>query len=71
MTSGSAQEADQMTMTRRQSPFGELLTLRKAMDRLFDDTLFRSFGGLQNGTDYAKPCQVRIQPVIAGETAKG
>jgi HSP20 family protein len=34
-----------MTMTRRPSPFGELLTLRQAMDRLFDDNFFRPYGG--------------------------
>ena len=30
-----------MTMTRRPSPFGELLTLRQAMDRLFEDSFVR------------------------------
>jgi len=30
-----------MTLVRRPSPFGELLTLRRAMDRLFDDDFFR------------------------------
>lgn len=30
-----------MTLVRRQSPFSELVTLRQAMDRLFDDTVFR------------------------------
>ena len=30
-----------MTIIRRQSPFDELFTLRRAMDRLFDDDLFR------------------------------
>ena len=34
-----------MTLTRRPSPFGELLTLRQAMDRLFDDNFFRPYGG--------------------------
>lgn len=32
-----------MTLMRRPSPFSELLTLRQAMDRLFDDTVFRPF----------------------------
>ncbi len=32
-----------MTLVRRPSPFSELLTLRQAMDRLFDDTVFRPF----------------------------
>jgi HSP20 family protein len=30
-----------MTMTRRPSPFGELLSLRQAMDRLFEDSFVR------------------------------
>lgn len=30
-----------MTIVRRPSPFGELLTLRRAMDRLIDDDFFR------------------------------
>jgi len=36
-----------MTMTRRTSPFGELLSLRQAMDRLFEDSFVpsRSLGG--------------------------
>jgi HSP20 family protein len=34
-----------MTLIRRPSPFGELLSLRQAMDRLFDETLFRPLGG--------------------------
>jgi HSP20 family protein len=32
-----------MTLMRRPSPFSELLTLRQAMDRLFDDTVFRPY----------------------------
>jgi len=30
-----------MTIVRRTSPLGELMTLRQAMDRLFDDDVFR------------------------------
>lgn len=30
-----------MTLIRRSSPFGDLLTLRHAMDRAFDDSFFR------------------------------
>lgn len=30
-----------MTLVRRPSPFGELITLRRAMDRLIDDDFFR------------------------------
>ena len=48
-----------MTITRRPSPFGELMTLRQAMDRLFDDTMFRPFSGIA-GTEYARlPLDVR------------
>jgi HSP20 family protein len=39
-----------MAMIRRTSPFGELLSLRQAMDRLFDDSLFRPLAGM-NGED--------------------
>jgi HSP20 family protein len=34
-----------MTLVRRPSPFSELITLRQAMDRLFDDTVFRPLNG--------------------------
>lgn len=37
-----------MTITRRPSPFGELLSLRQAMDRLFEDSFVRP--GTWNGT---------------------
>src|SRR4051794_6765479 len=33
-----------MTLSRRPSPFGDLMTLRQAMDRVFDDTFFRPYG---------------------------
>jgi len=33
-----------MTITRRPSPFGELLSLRQAMDRLFEDSFVRPTG---------------------------
>jgi HSP20 family protein len=47
-----------MTLTRRPSPFGELMTLRQAMDRLFDDTMFRPFTGFTG--EYARlPLDVR------------
>jgi HSP20 family protein len=35
-----------MTIIRRPSPFSELVTLRQAMDRLFDDRLFRPLATL-------------------------
>src|ERR1044071_1656529 len=39
-----------MTLVRRPSPFGEMLTLRQAMDRLFDDD-FRPSRWLSGGLD--------------------
>ena len=51
-----------MTLTRRPSPFGELMTLRQAMDRLFDDPMFRPFNGY-SGTEYTRmPLDVRTTP---------
>ncbi len=40
-----------MTIVRRRSPFGELMTLRQAMDRLFDEDSYRPFSwsGLSDG----------------------
>lgn len=35
-----------MTLVRRPSPFSELVSLRQAMDRLFDDRFFRPYEGL-------------------------
>jgi len=50
-----------MTLVRRPSPFSELMTLRQAMDRLFDDTVFRPGNGY--GTDVARlPLDVRSTP---------
>lgn len=42
-----------MTLTRRPSPFSELVTLRQAMDRLFDDTVFRPFAA-DGGAGFAR-----------------
>ena len=39
-----------MTIARRPSPFGELMTLRQAMDRLFDDD-YRPFRWMSGGLD--------------------
>lgn len=39
-----------MTIVRRPSPFGEMMTLRQAMDRLFDDD-YRPFRFLAGGFD--------------------
>ena len=43
-----------MMIVRRTSPFGELLSLRQAMDRLFDETL-RPFAGSAAVTFQACP----------------
>ena len=51
-----------MTLMRRPSPFGELVTLRQAMDRLFDDTVFRPFNGV-SAPEYARlPLDIRTTP---------
>ena len=39
-----------MTIARRPSPYGELMTLRQAMDRLFDDD-YRPFRWMSGGLD--------------------
>ena len=48
-----------MTLVRRPSPFSELMTLRQAMDRLFDDTVFRPFTPYGNGDFSRLPLNVR------------
>lgn len=50
-----------MTLSRRPSPFSELLTLRQAMDRLFDDTVFRPFTAI-SGEIGRLPLDVRSTP---------
>ena len=48
---------------RRPSPFSELVTLRQAMDRLFDDTVFRPLRPLLDQGDLARlPLDVRTTP---------
>ncbi len=51
-----------MTLVRRPSPFSELMTLRQAMDRLFDDTVFRPFNGYSGGDVSRLPLDVRSTP---------
>ncbi len=52
-----------MTLTRRPSPFGELVTLRQAMDRLFDDTVFRPLAAYSGNGDVGRlPLDVRTTP---------
>lgn len=51
-----------MTLTRRPSPFGELVTLRQAMDRLFDDTIYRPYTAFTGGELARLPLDVRSAP---------
>ncbi|CAN5590362.1 Hsp20/alpha crystallin family protein [soil metagenome] len=44
-----------MSIVRRSSPFGELLSLRQAMDRLFEDSYVRPRPGLSGGQDTPGP----------------
>jgi HSP20 family protein len=50
-----------MTLMRRPSPYGEFLSLRNAMDRLFDERLFQPFVG---GEDRVRgiPLDIRATP---------
>lgn len=47
-----------MTIIRRPSPFSELLTLRSAMDRLFDETFFRPVAGSTSEDSLAMPLDI-------------
>lgn len=52
-----------MTLARRPSPFSELVTLRQAMDRLFDDTVFRPYTAYNGNGDLARlPLDIRTTP---------
>ena len=52
-----------MTLIRRPSPFSELVTLRQAMDRLFDDTVFRPLTAYPSQGDLARlALDVRTTP---------
>jgi HSP20 family protein len=52
-----------MTLTRRPSPFSELVTLRQAMDRLFDDTVFRPYTAFAGNGDFTRlPLDVKATP---------
>jgi HSP20 family protein len=48
-----------MTLARRSSPFSELVTLRQAMDRLFDDSVYRPYSAFGNGDLARLPLNVR------------
>jgi HSP20 family protein len=47
-----------MTLTRRPSPFDELLSLRTAMDRIFDEPFFRPVLGTSEDA-FAMPMDIR------------
>ena len=49
-----------MTLIRRSSPFSELVTLRQAMDRLFDEPFFRPLGASRG--ESAPALDVRTTP---------
>jgi HSP20 family protein len=49
-----------MTIVRRPSPFGELLSLRQAMDRLFEDSVVRPVGWGSPGFDLGLPVDVSM-----------
>lgn len=52
-----------MTLVRRPSPFGEIMSLRQAMDQLFDDSFLRSpFDGLTWSSAAALPLDVVSTP---------
>jgi HSP20 family protein len=50
-----------MTLVRRSSPFSELVSLRQAMDRLFEDSFVRP-GRFMSGYESAMPLDVRSTP---------
>jgi HSP20 family protein len=57
----SQQEVRDMTIARRPSPFGELLSLRTAMDRLFEDSFVRpSWAGASIDAAAQFPLDVRL-----------
>ena len=49
-----------MTLMRRNSPFGELLSLRQAMDRLFEDSFVRPGGWNGEAAEQALPLDIRM-----------
>lgn len=49
-----------MTLTRRSSPFGELLSLRQAMDRLFEDSFVRPRGWGGELTEQPLPLDIHM-----------
>jgi HSP20 family protein len=63
-----------MTLIRRPNPFGELLSLRQAMDRLFEDSYVRPRNGGSGSTDehalsldiYAQPDALVVEAALPG-----
>ena len=49
-----------MTISRRPSPFGELLSLRQAMDRLFEDSYVRPRAGWATGAAEVSPVALDV-----------
>jgi len=47
-----------MTLVRRTSPLGELVSLRQAMDRLFEDSFVRPHGWMTGGDSFGFPVDV-------------
>jgi HSP20 family protein len=59
-----------MTIARRPSPFGELLSLRTAMDRLFEDSFVRPMAWVGTSLTTQLPLDVRVTPddvVVEGQ----
>jgi hypothetical protein len=48
-------EVHDMTLVRRTSPLGELVSLRQAMDRLFEDSFVRPRGATIDGQSTSGP----------------
>jgi HSP20 family protein len=51
-----------MTLIRRSSPFGELLSLRRAMDRLFDETVFQPIAAIGPESGLTMPVDIYTTP---------
>jgi HSP20 family protein len=51
-----------MTLIRRSSPFGELLSLRRAMDRLFDETVFQPIAAIGPDGGQTMPVDIYTTP---------
>jgi HSP20 family protein len=54
------QEEHEMSLIRRTSPFGELLSLRQAMDRLFEDSFVRPRAFAGGDVEQGLPLDIRM-----------